>query len=304
MSNWHKRIRSTTHWSAPSTRSCSGSGRGTARAGRARSAPTAPPASRELVCAGDPADAAGPTCRTRPAIASSALRRRRRPADRRDRSPRGRPASRCSIRDGVLVIWIELAERRPFTAEDQTLLTVLAGRLGQGLHRVAPNRPAARDRAGAAARHPRAGRPAGRLRGAVPAGHPAAAGRRRLVRRRRPRRRTDRAGRRRLRRPRPRRGHRHGSAAQRLPGAAARSDSTRPTRWPACDRFAGGLPGARCTTAFCAVLDTRTGELDLLQRRASAAHPGERADGTRLRLDGARSLPLGVVESFGDPSRP
>jgi hypothetical protein len=37
---------------------------------------------------------------------------------------------------GVLVIWFELAERRPFTPEDHTLLTVLAGRLGQGLHRV------------------------------------------------------------------------------------------------------------------------------------------------------------------------
>ena len=37
---------------------------------------------------------------------------------------------------GVLVVWIELAERRPFTPEDQTLLTVLAGRLGQGLQRV------------------------------------------------------------------------------------------------------------------------------------------------------------------------
>ncbi|MGC2656106.1 MAG: GAF domain-containing protein, partial [Mycobacterium sp.] len=38
--------------------------------------------------------------------------------------------------EGVLVVWIDLTERRPFTLEDQTLLTVLAGRLGQGLHRV------------------------------------------------------------------------------------------------------------------------------------------------------------------------
>ncbi|MFZ0831809.1 MAG: response regulator, partial [Mycobacterium sp.] len=37
---------------------------------------------------------------------------------------------------GVLVLFIELAERRPLTAEDHTLLTVLAGRLGQGLQRV------------------------------------------------------------------------------------------------------------------------------------------------------------------------
>jgi GAF domain-containing protein len=33
--------------------------------------------------------------------------------------------------EGVLVVWIDLAEHRPFTLEDQTLLTVLAGRLGQ-----------------------------------------------------------------------------------------------------------------------------------------------------------------------------
>ena len=37
---------------------------------------------------------------------------------------------------GVLVVYIELAERRPFTPEDHMLLTVLAGRLGQGLQRV------------------------------------------------------------------------------------------------------------------------------------------------------------------------
>ncbi|MBW0012226.1 GAF domain-containing protein, partial [Mycobacterium sp.] len=38
--------------------------------------------------------------------------------------------------EGVLVVWIDSADRRPFTLEDQTLLTVLAGRLGQGLQRV------------------------------------------------------------------------------------------------------------------------------------------------------------------------
>ena len=34
------------------------------------------------------------------------------------------------------MVHIELGERRPFTSEDHTLLTVLAGRLGQGLQRV------------------------------------------------------------------------------------------------------------------------------------------------------------------------
>ncbi len=48
---------------------------------------------------------------------------------------------------GVLVVWIELGEQRPFTLEDQTLLTVLAGRLGQGglqrVHRVDQQRETA-----------------------------------------------------------------------------------------------------------------------------------------------------------------
>ncbi|MGA8330743.1 MAG: GAF domain-containing protein, partial [Mycobacterium sp.] len=38
--------------------------------------------------------------------------------------------------EGVLVVWIDLAEERPFTLEDQTLLTMLAGRLDHGLQRV------------------------------------------------------------------------------------------------------------------------------------------------------------------------
>src|SRR6201999_884203 len=38
--------------------------------------------------------------------------------------------------DGVLVVWIDLADQRLFTLEDQTLLTMQAGRLGQALHRV------------------------------------------------------------------------------------------------------------------------------------------------------------------------
>ncbi|HZN84078.1 MAG TPA: response regulator, partial [Mycobacterium sp.] len=37
---------------------------------------------------------------------------------------------------GVLVLYLELDAQRPFTAEDSTLLTVLAGRVGQGLQRV------------------------------------------------------------------------------------------------------------------------------------------------------------------------
>ncbi|GAA4102728.1 SpoIIE family protein phosphatase [Actinomadura miaoliensis] len=37
---------------------------------------------------------------------------------------------------GLLTVWIDLGEKRPFTDQDQTLLALLAGHLGQGLHRV------------------------------------------------------------------------------------------------------------------------------------------------------------------------
>ncbi|WP_250563320.1 SpoIIE family protein phosphatase [Sphaerisporangium fuscum] len=38
--------------------------------------------------------------------------------------------------DGMLALWVDLGRNRPFTAEDQTLLALLAGHLGQGLHRA------------------------------------------------------------------------------------------------------------------------------------------------------------------------
>ena len=37
---------------------------------------------------------------------------------------------------GVSVLWVDLSEQRVFSEDDHTLLTVLAGRLGQGLQRV------------------------------------------------------------------------------------------------------------------------------------------------------------------------
>ncbi|MDT5147416.1 MAG: hypothetical protein QOC58_2061, partial [Mycobacterium sp.] len=53
-----------------------------------------------------------------------------------DASGRGTAGIALQHPRGVLVVWVELAEHRPFTSDDQTLLTVLAGRLGQGLQRV------------------------------------------------------------------------------------------------------------------------------------------------------------------------
>ncbi|MFJ9523624.1 SpoIIE family protein phosphatase [Kitasatospora sp. NPDC101801] len=66
----------------------------------------------------------------------------------------------------------------------------------------------------------------------------------------------------------------------------------------ALDEFAAGIPGALCTTVFCAVLDPATGEL----RFSNAAHPPAivaTEDGRTSLLDGGRSLPLAV-----DPDEP
>ncbi len=196
---------------------------------------------------------------------------------------------------GVLVLHIELAERRPFTPEDHMLLTVLAGRLGQGLQRVhqldqqretalalqnailgPANLPA-----GFAVRYQPAARPLqvggdwydivdlddGRI--ALIVG--------------------DCVG--------------HGLAAATVMGqlrSACRAlllDTPSPSAaLVAMDQFATRLPGARCTTAFCAVLDPVTGELVY----SSAGHPPPivvLADGATALLDGARSTPLGL--SFG-----
>ncbi|KAE9837884.1 SpoIIE family protein phosphatase, partial [Escherichia coli] len=59
------------------------------------------------------------------------------------------------------------------------------------------------------------------------------------------------------------------------------------------DRFAIRLPGARCTTAFCAVLTLDSGELVF----SSAGHPPPvlvQADGTTTMLEGGRGLPLAL----------
>jgi anti-sigma regulatory factor (Ser/Thr protein kinase) len=66
------------------------------------------------------------------------------------------------------------------------------------------------------------------------------------------------------------------------------------------DRFAARLPGADCTTAFCAVLTPETGELVY----SSAGHPPAimvQADNTITMLDGGRGLPLAIRPQWQRP---
>jgi PAS domain S-box-containing protein len=200
---------------------------------------------------------------------------------------------------GVLVVWIELAEQRPFTPEDHTLLTVLAGRLGQGLHRVyqldeqretavvlqhamlgPPNLPG-----GFAVRYHPASRPlqvGGDWYDLVDLDD----GRVALIV-------GDCVG--------------HGLAAATVMGqlrSACRAlllEQSSPTvALAGLDRFAARLPAARCTTAFCAVLTPDTGELVY----ASAGHPPPimvHADGTIVQLDGGHGLPLALRPDWTRP---
>ncbi len=199
--------------------------------------------------------------------------------------------------EGVLVVWIDLSEERPFTLEDQTLLTVLAGRLGQGLQRVYQvdqqrETALALQHAilgpahlplGFAVRYQAATRPLqvggdwydvvdledGRI--ALIVG--------------------DCVG--------------HGLTAATIMGqlrSACRAlllENPSPRAALAgLDRFAARLPGARCTTAVCAVLDPDTGELVY----SSAGHPPPilvLADGTTQTLEEGHTIPLGVR-----PNRP
>jgi serine phosphatase RsbU (regulator of sigma subunit)/anti-sigma regulatory factor (Ser/Thr protein kinase) len=194
--------------------------------------------------------------------------------------------------DGVLVVWIDLAEERPFTLEDQTLLTVLAGRLGQGLqrvHQVDQQRETALALQhailgpahlphGFAVRYQAAARPLqvggdwydiveledGRI--ALIVG--------------------DCVG--------------HGLAAATVMGqvrSACRAllfqNPSPATALEWLDRFAGRLPGAQCSTAVCAVLNPDTGELVY----SSAGHPPAilvHADGTIRLLDDGHTIALGI----------
>ncbi|MCG7592614.1 SpoIIE family protein phosphatase [Mycobacterium sp. PSTR-4-N] len=201
--------------------------------------------------------------------------------------------------DGVLVVRIELAGARAFTLEDQTLLTVLAGRLSQGLHRVhqvdqqretalalqhAILGPA-RLPPGFAVRYQAASRPlqvGGDWFDVVDLddNHVAL-----IV--------GDCVG--------------HGLTAATIMGqvrSACRAllfDNPSPAAaLSRLDRFAARLPGAQCTTAVCAILDTASGELVY----SSAGHPPPAlvlADGSIDVLDGGHTIALGVRTGWPRP---
>lgn len=193
---------------------------------------------------------------------------------------------------GVLVICVELAEHRPFSPADQTLLTMLAGRLGQGLQRV--YQLDQQREAALALQHAILGPaqlPTGFAVRYQPAARPLQVGgdwydvvaledgRIALIV-------GDCVG--------------HGLTAATVMGqlrSACRAlllENPSPgAALAALDRFAARLPGAKCTTAFCAVLDPGTGELVY----SRAGHPPPilaHADRTIEMLEDGRALPLGV----------
>ncbi|MFI5495964.1 SpoIIE family protein phosphatase [Actinoplanes sp. NPDC051859] len=194
--------------------------------------------------------------------------------------------------DGTMVLWVQLAENRPFTEQDLTLLALLAGHLGQGLHRVhqidqqretalALQRAIlgpAQLPAGFAVRYSPATRPL-KVGGDWYDTVPLSDGRIAIVV-------GDCVG--------------HGLQAATVMGqlrSACRAlllQNTDPARTlTALDRFAAQLPGAMCATVFCGILDPATGQLSY----SSAGHPPAlvtHADGTTDLLDRGRSRPLGV----------
>ncbi|WP_185949755.1 SpoIIE family protein phosphatase [Microbispora sp. KK1-11] len=194
--------------------------------------------------------------------------------------------------EGIVTLWIDLGQNRPFTAEDQTLLALLSGHLGQGLHRthqLDQQREAAvaLQRAilgpshlpdGFAVRYEPATRPlevGGDWYDIVPL-------------------------------PDDRIGIVVGDCVGRGLEAAAVMGQLRsacralllqeagPSQvLSALDKFAALVPGAKCTTVFCGVLDTTTGHLVY----SSAGHPPgilAHSDGTTELLEGGRSTPLAV----------
>lgn len=194
--------------------------------------------------------------------------------------------------DGLLVLWIELAENRPFTSPDNTLLAMLAGHFGQGLHRV--HRLDQQHRTAVALQHAILGPavlPNGFMARYRPATTPLqvggdwydvidlADGRTGLIV-------GDCVG--------------HGLDAATVMGqlrSACRAllleNPSPAAALVGLDRFAVQLTGARCTTVFCAVLDTDSGQFTY----SNAGHPPPiilDADGSVRTLTEGRGIPVGV----------
>ncbi|MFE2347673.1 SpoIIE family protein phosphatase [Kitasatospora cineracea] len=193
---------------------------------------------------------------------------------------------------GPLTLWIDLGEQRPFTGEDQLLLSLLAGQLAQGLaraHQIDQQRETAiaLQRAilgpshlpeGFAVRYEPATQPlevGGDWYDTVPLPD----GRIGIVV-------GDCVG----------RGLEAASVMGQLRSACRAlllQDAEPAHVLMALDHFAAGVPGARCTTVFCGVLDPETGHLTY----SSAGHPPgilAHPDGTTQLLEDGRSLPLAV----------
>ena len=193
---------------------------------------------------------------------------------------------------GLLVLWLDLGPQRPFTDQDQLLLSLLAGHLAQGLaraHQTDQHRETAlalqrailgpsRLPEGFAVRYEPAARPLevggdwydiialpDRRIGIVVG---------------------DCVG----------RGLQAATVMGQLRSAcrALLLQDARPAyALMALDRFAESIPAAYCTTVFCAVLDPATGQLVY----SSAGHPPgilTHPDGATDLLEGGRSLPLAV----------
>ena len=197
---------------------------------------------------------------------------------------------------GPMALWLDLGGERPFTGEDQTLLTVLASHLAQGLARVHQldeqrETALALQRAilgpsdlpiGFAVRYEPAARPlevGGDWYDIVPL----PGGRIGIVV-------GDCVG----------RGLQAATVMGQLRSAcrALLLQDQRPERVLATlDQFAAGIPGAACTTVFCGVLEAETGSLIY----SSAGHPPGivvHPDGTTRLLDQARFTPLAVLRGF------
>ncbi|NEA51495.1 SpoIIE family protein phosphatase [Streptomyces sp. SID10815] len=201
--------------------------------------------------------------------------------------------------EGPLALWIDLGDDRPFTGEDQLLLSLLSGHLAQGLsraHQIDQQRETAlalqrailgpsRLPDGFAVRYEPATQPLevggdwydtitlpdGRIGIVV----------------------GDCVGR--------------GLEAATVMGqlrSACRAlllqDAGPGQTLMALDHFAAGIPGAPCTTVFCGVLDPETGRLTY----SSAGHPPgivTHADGTTRLLEDGRSIPLAVRPGTARP---